>query len=177
MKILKRIVLAFVGLVVLFLLVGLILPSKYHVQRAVVVQAKPETIFPWINNLKKWPEWSAWTKEKDATLNYTYEGPEEGAGAISRWEGKKMGEGMMRIIESGTNTGAKYDLSFEHGRYRSIAVITFEPQGESTRVIWNNDGDLGGNPISRYFGLFMERMIGPDFEEGLAKLKVKAEGK
>jgi hypothetical protein len=177
MKILKKILLVLVGLIVLIAVVGLFLPSKYHVERSIVIQAKPAAIFPWINNLKKWNEWSPWTKEKDPTLVYSFDGPEEGPGAISKWEGKKFGDGSMRITESGETSGAKYALSFNRGKYLSTGTMAFEPQGEATQVRWSTDGDMGGNPLNRYFGLLMGKMIGPDFEEGLAKLKIKAEGK
>jgi len=177
MKTLKKILLGLLIVVAVFVVVGLFLPSKYHVERSVVVQAKPATIFPWVNNLKKWNEWSPWTKEKDPTLVYTFEGPEEGPGAASKWDGKKFGDGSMRITESSEDKGAKYELEFNRGKFISSSVIAFEPQGDSTQVRWSTDGDVGGNPVNRYFGLFMGKMIGPDFEEGLAKLKVKVEGK
>ena len=54
-------------------------------------------------------------------------------------------------------------------------AITLEQAGDRIKVTWSNEGDLGGNPVNRYFGLMMDKMIGPDFEEGLAKLKEIAE--
>ena len=69
----------------------------------------------------------------------------------------------------------KYDLDFEHGKYKSTGSITLQPVGDSVNVVWSNEGDLGANPINRYFGLMMDRMIGPDFEEGLNNLKRKVE--
>jgi|SRR6185369_946644 hypothetical protein len=177
MKILKKILLVLLILVVLLVVVGLFLPSKYHVERSIAIQAKPEAVFPWVNNLKKWNEWSPWTKEKDPTLVYNFDGPEEGPGAISKWDGKKFGDGSMRITESSETTGVKYALSFNHGKYLSTSTMAFEPQGGATTVRWSTDGDMGGNPINRYLGLLMGKMMGPDFEEGLAKLKLKVEGK
>lgn len=172
---LRTLVLTLLSLLTLFLVVALFLPSKYHIKREIVMQAPPEKIFPFINNLKKWPQWSTWTVERDPTLTYSYEGPDEGKGAVSKWDGKKLGNGMMTILDSDETTGAKYDLSFEHGKFRSVSTISFEPNGNSTRVIWIDDGDLGSNPFYRYFGLFFDRMIGPDFEKGLARLKSKVE--
>jgi hypothetical protein len=55
--------------------------------------------------------------------------------------------------------------------------IEFEKSGDGLRIVWFNEGDLGWNPVSRYFGLLMDRMMGPDFEEGLTKLQKRAEGK
>ena len=177
MRILKKLLLGLLALVALLLVIALFLPSRYHVQRRIVIQAKPDAIYPWVNNVRKWPDWTAWTKERDPTLNFSYEGPAEGIGAISKWDGKKTGNGMMTLTESNPATGVKYDLSFEHGKFKSVGGISFEPSGNATEVTWADDGELGANPVSRYFGLVMDKMIGPDFEAGLQKLKQKVEAK
>ncbi len=177
MKILRRVLVVIGVLLFVLIAVSQFLPSEYHVERSVMIQAKPEAIHPWINNLKKWPEWSAWTTAKDSTLVYTYEGPEEGVGAVSKWEGKKMGQGEMTLTESDPVGGVKFDLSFDHGKYRSKGIFTFEPAGDATKVVWGMDGDISRNPMDRYFSLLMDKMIGPDFDEGLANLKKQAEGK
>ncbi len=177
MKFLKKLLLGLLALVAVLLVIAVFLPSKYHVQRRIVIQARPETIFPWVNNLHKWPDWTAWTKERDPTLAFSYEGPEEGTGAISKWDGKKTGNGMMTITESDPKTGVKYDLSFENGKYKSVGGLRFEPNGDATQVTWMDDGELGANPVGRYFGLTMDHMIGPDFDQGLKKLKQKVEVK
>jgi len=177
MKLLKKILLVLLTLIALLLVIAVFLPSHYHVQRNITIRAKPEAIYPWISNLKKWPDWSAWTKEKDPTLTYAYEGAAEGTGAISKWDGKKTGSGMMTITESNPATGVKYDLSFEHGKYKSVGGIAFEAAGDGTLVTWVDDGELGPNPVSRYFGLAMDHFIGPDFDLGLRNLKQKVESK
>ena len=177
MKILKKILIA-VGLLLLgLIIVSQFLPSKYHVERSVVIAAKAEAIHPWVNNLKKWPEWSAWTAAKDPTLVYSYEGPEEGVGAISKWDAKKMGEGSMKITGSEAGKLVNFDLSFDHGKYLSTGTFNLEPAGDGTKVTWGMDGNVSRNPLDRFFSLFMEKMNGPDFEEGLCNLKKKAEGK
>lgn len=177
MKTLRKILIVVGVLLFVLIAVSQLLPSTYHVERSVMIQAKPEGIHPWINDLKKWPEWSAWTTAKDPTLVYTYEGPEEGVGAVSKWEGKKMGQGEMKLTESDPQKGAKFDLSFDQGKYRSRGFFTFEPAGDATKVIWGFDGDVSRNPMDRYFSLLMDKMTGPDFEEGLRNLKQKVEGK
>ena len=177
MKTLKKILVVVGAIILALVVVSQLLPSTYHVDRSIVIAAKPEVIFPWLNNLKKWPEWSAWTAAKDPTLVYAYEGPEEGVGAISKWDAKKLGEGSMKLIESDLATGLKFDLSFEHGKYLSTGAFTFESADAGTKVTWGMDGNVSRNPLDRFFSLFMDKFIGPDFEEGLASLKKKAEGK
>jgi len=177
MKILKTILIAVGLLLLVLILASQFLPSKYHVERSVVIAAKAEAIYPWINNLKKWPEWSAWTTAKDPTLVYSYEGPEEGVGAISKWDAKKMGEGSMKVTASEPGKLVKFDLSFDHGKYLSTGTFTFEPDSGGTKVTWSMDGNVSRNPMDRFFSLMMDSMVGKDFEEGLGNLKKKAEGK
>ena len=71
--------------------------------------------------------------------------------------------------------GITYNLAFEQGRYISKGRIQLEAAAESVTVVWVNEGELGGNPVSRFFGLLMDKMMGPDFEHGLAGLKTLAE--
>ena len=177
MKWLKRILLGLFVAAALFVVIGLLLPGKYHVQRSIVIATSPATIYPYLANLKRWPEWSAWTTAQDPTLVYSYEGPEEGAGAISRWEAKKLGQGEMKLTAADPVKGVHFDLSFEHGQYRCVSALLFAPTDNGTQLTWSMDGDSGANLIGRWFNLIMDRMIGPDFEAGLAKLKRLAEAK
>ena len=173
MKLLKRIVVVVLLLPVLLLVVSLFLPSKYHVERSVMIKAPPATIFPLINNPSRWLEWTAWTRAKDSTLTYAYSGPAEGAGAASEWTSQTMGSGLMKFTSADPQKGVRFDLSFDGGKFKSKGAVLIETNGESTKVTWTNDGELGGNPIARYFGLFMDKMVGRDYEEGLEKLRRK----
>lgn len=177
MKILKKILIV-VGVIILALMVvSQFLPGKYHVERSVIMTAKPEAIHPWINDLKKWPEWSPWTAAKDPTIVYAYEGPEAGVGAISKWDSKKWGQGEMKVIASNPASGVKFDLSFNKGKYACVATFSFEAAENGAKVTWAMDGTVSRNPLDRFFSLLMDSFVGPDFEEGLGNLKKKVEGK
>lgn len=177
MKLLKKILLGIAVVLALLIIVSQFLPSTYHAERSLVIAAQPEAIHPWLNQLKKWPEWSAWTTAKDPTLTYSYEGPEEGVGAISKWESKKSGPGQMKIVESDPSKGVKFELDFGQGRYLSVAMLSYSAAEGGTKVTWSMDGKISRNPMDRWFCLFMNTLVGPDFEEGLAGLKKKAEAK
>lgn len=177
MKKLKKILFV-AGIVILALVViSQFLPGTYRVERSAVIAAKPEDIFPWINELRKWPEWSPWTTAKDPTIVYAYEGPEAGVGAISKWDSKKWGKGMMKLVESDPTQGVKWDLDIENGKFVSVGTLVFESAGDGTKVTWAFSGELGRNPLSRYGGFFMDAMAGTEFEEGLSGLKKKVEAK
>jgi len=96
-------------------------------------------------------------------------------GATYSWDGKSTGQGTLTITKSEPGKGIGYDLSFQQGKFKSTGTITIEPAGEGFNVIWSNEGELGSNPINRYFGLMMDRMMGPDFETGLGNLKKRVE--
>ncbi|MSU58605.1 MAG: hypothetical protein EXS35_10585 [Pedosphaera sp.] len=177
MKTLKKILLVLGVIVLALVVISQFLPSTYHIERSVVIAAKPAAIHPWINELKKWPEWSAWTAAKDPTLIYNYDGPESGVGAISKWEAKKMGQGQMKVIESDPAKGAKFDVAIEHGKFSFTGTFTFEPAGDNTKITWAMDGNVSRNPLDRFFSLLMDKFGGPDLAEGLGNLKKKVEGK
>jgi hypothetical protein len=177
MKPLKKILLIVLSIPIVLLLVSLFLPSKYRVERTTMINAKPDAIFALINTPKQWPEWTAWTVAKYPDMKISFSGPESGVGATYTWEGKSSGHGTLKLTRSEPDKLVGYDLEFEHGKYLSKGDFVLEPAGESVKVTWSNEGNLGWNPVSRYFGLLMDKMMGPDFEEGLSNLQKKAEAK
>ncbi len=174
-RLVRKILLAVLTAIALLLLVSLFLPGRYRVQRSIVINAKTEAIFPLISTPRRWPEWSAWSAEQFPNLKYSYDGPESGVGAISRWTDPKIGDGEMRIRRADPAKGVWYDLTTQHGAYTSSGAVEFEPAGEGTRVFWSDEGELGRSPLRRFFGLMVDRMVGPGFEAGLVKLKQKVE--
>lgn len=177
MKVLKKVILAVLLIPIVLVVVSLFLPSTYRIERRVTINAKPGAVFPHLNTLKRWPEWIVWTATKYPDMKVSFTGPESGMGASYSWEGKSSGRGTLKITRSEPDKSISYDLDFENGKYVSKGSITLEPTGESVSVTWSNEGNLGWNPVSRFFGLFMDKMMGPDFEEGLRNLQKKVEAK
>ena len=177
MKLVKRILVFLVVFVALFAVVGFLLPAQYHVERSTVVKAPPEKIFGIAADLRTWEEWTAWNLKMDPTMKRTFSGPTSGVGTAVSWDGKKAGHGDMKLTKVTAPTELAYDLSFEHGRFKSVGTMQFEPADDGTTVTWTDDGDVGGNPFYRWMGLGMDKFMGPDFEKGLAGLKALAERK
>ncbi len=161
---LKKILIG-LGIVVALLAICFFIPTTYSVERSIVIRANPVSIFPYINNLQRWPTWSAWNTETYPTMMYSYDGPAEGVGAISQWK-EESGDGRMVLTASDPATGVHYDLEFENGSMKSKGSITFHPADEGTKVVWQNGGDA-----TLLFKPFLDGMIGPDFEKGLSKMK------
>ena len=164
------------GIVLLLLaIVGFFLPRHVHVERAITVNAPRETVFTIVNGFTHFNKWSPWAS-LDPNAKYTYEGPTDGKGSRLRWVGDPgtLGSGSMEILTSEPFGRVQAKLDFGP---QGNAVITYAlaPESQGTRVVMAFDGDLGWNPVSRYFGLMFDKMIGADFERGLAGLKTYAE--
>lgn len=175
MKILKRLLLGILVLIALLAVVGLFLPDRYHVERAIIMNAPAEAVFARANTLKTWPEWTAWTKAKYPDMETKFSGPEAGVGSVYQWSGKSSGIGSLRITAVEPAKRVIYDLDFDNGKYLSVGSIILTPEGAGTKVTWVDEGALGSNPINRWFGLMMDSMMGPDFETGLKNLKELSE--
>lgn len=173
---LKKILIGLALVIIVPLIVVALQPSEYRVTRSVTMAAPPEAVFPHVNELKKWAAWNPWEKI-DPNMKLTYEGPEAGVGASYSWVGnKEVGEGRMSITDSRPNESVKFKLEFFKPMAGvSDADFTFKPLGNQTEVTWAMSGR--NNFIAKAFCLFMnmDKMIGGQFEKGLADLKAVAE--
>lgn len=163
------------GIIALLVIVSFLLPKTYKVERSVVIKSSPDNIFRLTSNFQQWHLWVPWTKEVDSTAVFIMTGEPAQVGTSWKWDGKVLGNGEMIVSELMPGELVAYDLAFNKGQYKSKGKIIIENQGDSCKVSWIDDGDLGYNPMSRYMGLFMDRMMGPDFEKGMAKLKIVSE--
>jgi hypothetical protein len=175
MTIVVIIVLSLVLLVAIVLAVASTRPDSFEVHRAIDIKATPATIAPLINDFHAWTRWSPW-EDRDPALKRTYEGAESGTGAIYSWVGNRnVGSGRMEVLEATLNRILiKLDFLAPF-KAHNTAEFALAPTVDGTRVTWMMRGP---SPlITKVMGLFMnmDRMIGPDFEAGLAKLKAAAE--
>jgi uncharacterized protein YndB with AHSA1/START domain len=170
-----------IAIVIVVLLAGILAyaalrPDVFRVERSLAIKAPPEKIFPLLNDLKGWSAWSPYEK-KDPAMKRTFGAVTAGKGATYGWEGNKnVGKGSMEITEAAQPSKLVIRLDFlEPFEAHNTAVFTLEGKGEATTVVWAMSGPA--NFISKLMGIFfdMDRMIGSDFEAGLANLKAIAE--
>ena len=173
MKLALKILKYLVGLAVLLLAVGFLLPSTYSAARSVKINAPIEKVFPLVANQKEWKRWSVWN-QRDPNMVLSYSGPEAAAGSKWVWKSPSEGNGGMEWSAVEANKRIGYILTME-GMTPANGDLTFTPEGTSTNVNWDIHGNAGMNPMFRWFGLFMDKMIGPDFDAGLNNLKKLAE--
>jgi len=174
--------LATIAIIVVVLLAALLAfaatrPDVLRVQRAASIQAPPETIFPLIADFHRWISWSPW-ENRDPELKRTYSGADSGKGAVYGWEGNRnVGSGRMEITEASPSSKVVIQLDFiKPFEGHNITEFTLQPAGGATNVTWTMQGP---SPfITKVMGVFMnmDKMIGRDFEAGLANLKSVAEG-
>jgi effector-binding domain-containing protein/uncharacterized protein YndB with AHSA1/START domain len=175
MNILKKISIALAGLAALFFAIGFFLPNTAHVERSIVIDAPPATVFTVLNGFRQFHRWSPW-QEYDPNMQVAYEGPETGVGAKQSWSGNaEVGRGSQEILESEPYRRILIRLQFGDFGGDFLAPYTLEPENGGTRLTWGFDADYKGSIMGRYFGLFSDSMLGPDYERGLGKLKTFVE--
>jgi hypothetical protein len=175
MKLWKKILIGLGAVIALLIVVGLLLPSKWRVERSMTMAAKPESIVPLISDLKRWKDWAAWNNEMDPTMQTTYNGPPSGPGASMSWKGDKMGFGTLTLTEVDVQKGIKYEMKMEEQQTPAHGSFSFAPEGTGTKVTWVDEGDMGWFIPGRYFIPMLEKQLGEHFEIGLSKLKALAE--
>lgn len=153
---------------------GMALPPTFQVSRSVLVQAPPEKVYALVVDPHEWKRWSVWN-QRDPAMKIDYSGPPAGVGAAWAWTSKSEGDGKMTFTAAEPGQRLGFDLYFPDFGTTSKGELRFVPEGSGTRVTWNMNGDMGGNPLYHWFALFSDSLIGPDFAAGLANLKTQAE--
>lgn len=150
-------------------------PDSFHVERSISIKASPEKIFAFINDFHQWNDWTPYNK--DPAMRKTFGGSDRGVAARYAWEGnKEVGKGEITITSTTPPNKIVMDLHMiEPFEGHNVATFTLSTAGDSTNVTWSLDDKH--KLLVKVIGLFlnMDRMIGRDFEAGLAKLKAIAE--
>jgi uncharacterized protein YndB with AHSA1/START domain len=147
-------------------------PDTFRIERSASINAPAEKIFAVLSDFHQWTGWSPW-EHKDPALKRNFGGAERGKGAIYGWEGnKEVGTGRMEILEANTPSKLVIKLDFfKPFEAHNTAEFTMLPQGNATNVHWVMHGPAPF--MSKVMQVFMDfdKMVGKDFEAGLANLK------
>ena len=176
-----RRILAIVGAVVVVAVAAILIyaatrPDSFRVQRSATMNAPAEKIFPYLEGLKRWTEWSPY-EGRDPQMKRAYSGADSGKGAVYEWDGNdNVGKGRMEIVDSKPPSKVVIKLDFlKPFEGHNTAELTLEPKGGQTIVTWAMYGP--STFMTKLIGTFMDMddMIGRDFAAGLAKLKTVVE--
>jgi uncharacterized protein YndB with AHSA1/START domain len=173
----KIISLVAVALIAAILVFASTKPDTFAVTRSATINASPDKVFGLITDLKAFNTWNAWVR-KEPSVMLSYSGAVSGVGAAYTWVGEKSGQGRMEITDITSPTKAVMKLDFvKPFASTNRTEFTLAAQGEQTQVTWNMSGPMPF--ISKLMSVFvsMDKMIGPDFEAGLANLKIAAEAR
>ncbi len=170
MKILKRIIIWILVLILLLIGVAYLLPGSYKIERSTLIKSDGEMIYSMVCDFHNWEHWTPWSFDDDTTAVEEIIGNCE-VGSINRWDGEEMGKGEMKVTELIAGQKIMWDLGFEGFSQKMIINMYFEPEGDDWVVTWTAEGDLGYNPMYRYYGLLLDSDLGADFEKGLQQLK------
>jgi carbon monoxide dehydrogenase subunit G len=172
-KIIAVVIVVLIAGVLLFAATG---PDSFRFHRTASIKAPPEQIFPFINDLHCFNTWNPYEK-KDPGMKGSYSGPGAGQGAAYAFAGNKdVGKGSIEITESSSPNKVSMRLTMiEPFEARNHVEFTLEPKGETTAVTWAIEGPVPY--LMKIVHLFfnMDRMVGRDFEAGLASLKAAVE--
>ena len=172
---LKGILALFVVAFAIILGLAAMKPANYEVERSMQIAATPEKIAPLLDNFHNWNEWSPWAK-MDPNMKTSYGGPQSGPGATYDWRGnKKVGEGHMEIVSvepSKTTVDLNFVKPFKSHNTTEFVLI---PGGGGTLVTWRMMGRTSFMTKVMLVFTSMDKMVGPDFDRGLASLKTAAE--
>ena len=172
----KRLLLVLIVLIAVLLGYAATRPDSFRVERATVIKAPPAKVFALIDDFRQWAGWSPWEK-LDPAMKRTHSGAASGKGAVYAWQGNNdVGAGRMEILETTAPPRVLIRLDFlKPFAATNTAEYTIVPEGDGTRVTWAMYGPAPF--VSKLMQVFvsMDKMIGTDFEQGLANLKALAE--
>jgi len=177
MNYIKRILLILLFFIILVVVVSFFLPSSIRVEKKIIIDADKELVFKQVIDLKNWKNWAPWAlKDPQIFINdNAYSNPSSGEGATFDWssENDEVGSGNIKIIKSDLNSYIENRINF--GMAESSDKWVFNEVEEGVEVVWGMEIDFGFNPVSKFYGLFLEDEIAPDLELGLSRLKTFTE--
>jgi effector-binding domain-containing protein len=174
-QVFKKIMWALVAIVLILVVIGFLLPRQRHVERSIFIDAPPSVVFSQVNGFRYFNEWSPWVAVMP-DAEYTHEGPDFGVGSKLSWTATEPREeqGSQTIVAS--TPYERIDAEIDFGSQGSAqTAYLLRPEDAGTNLTWSFDTDFGLNILGRYWGLLLDRQLGPMYAQGLANLKRIAE--
>jgi ribosome-associated toxin RatA of RatAB toxin-antitoxin module len=175
MRILKTALITLMVVAAVIAAAGLFLPRSAHVERSIVIDAAPATVYNIVSDLRRFNEWSPWY-DLDPAAKYEFSGPPSGVGSKMSWASAQsnVGSGSQEIVAAEDDRYVTTLLDFGP-QGQAHATLEIEPEDSTSRVTWKFDTSFEDDYLGRYFGLMFDHMIGTDYEKGLVKLKALVE--
>ncbi|HRP01745.1 MAG TPA: hypothetical protein PLE30_03760 [Candidatus Kapabacteria bacterium] len=175
MKVVKYILIFATSILAIIILISLFLPSKYKIEREIIIDSNFATIEDYIIDLRKWEDWSYMSTKKDTSMTISYQQNNLGPYSSAKWKSKFMGAGVLRIFNYKPNKSIDYEIIINDDEHRINGTFFLDSLNNGIRVKWVDYGELGFNPAARVFGMLMEKYMGRDQESSLLDLKLAIE--
>jgi hypothetical protein len=159
------------GSLVLYLLLGLLMPGTWVARQEALVSSPPSAVFPYLNRMDLWQSWAPMPESGSESF-----GPPEGVDAGIRWDDPQYGRGQIQITGSFPNTEVTYSVEVEGGALRIEGKFALAPEGSGTRIEWEEAGDSGRNPLMGYAARGMSSSQGEAMRISLGRLVLLLEG-
>lgn len=159
------------GILLLYLLVGFLLPGRWKAEETALLSAPPSRVFPLLDHLTAW---EAWTPFPESGLEAF--GPASGPGAGIRWQDPRYGKGEARITMTRPDAEVRYEVEVEGGALTIRGVLALAPEGAGTRLRWVEEGDFGWNPLMGFAAREMASSQGEAMRASLARLEEASAG-
>jgi uncharacterized protein YndB with AHSA1/START domain len=173
---LKKILLALLAVIAVFVVVVATRPAKFHIERSAEIAAPPAVVFALIDDFHAWQSWSPWEK-LDPNMKREHSGAPKGKGAAYAWSGNEdVGSGSMTISESTPPERVQIQLEFkEPWQASNVTLFSVEPAANGSNVTWSMEGENNFGAKAASMFMDMDAMVGKDFSTGLANLGAIAE--
>ncbi len=175
MKILKIVMIVVATMIIVFFSGVFFLPSRYHVERSVVVNTSAAKAYNYVLNYNNFNNWNPWL-EMDPDSKIKVSGKLNQPGSKYAWDGEKNGKGSFEIIELEENKAIYQRLNFiePFSSVNDDDVFFKKISDNETKIIWTMEGECS-SLFEKWTSLFYDSMIGGDYEKGLNKLKILLE--
>lgn len=174
MRFLKKLLAVIAGFTAVAFFLSFFITPKWSVARTIQIASSVDVVFPYLNSLEKWSEWTVWNKSNYPEMIITYQGIHEGAGAIQNWRNGND-TGRVEITASQPPEYVNYRLQMDNDAYRMEGQLLLRSGRDGTEVTWTLWGDSENNLLARLMMLIYRPAIGKDFDESLKKLKTLIE--
>lgn len=176
MKLIRIIGLGLGGLAVLLIVISFFLPNKTSTEVEITIDAPPAQVYPHVATLKSWPKWSAWGPDQIKDIQYKFEGPDQGVGAIMHWESVET-VGTLTIEQAVPDQSMDYTITMEGGKGAAVGSFALTAlDGGKTRLVWKDSSEIKSPPVlNRLMTPLMQSMMDEALAKGLQGIKEMSE--
>lgn len=159
------------ALLVLFLVVGFLLPGTWSTERSLEIDAPAQAVFPWLDSPRAWTRWTPDWPDSGLVVA----GPAHGVGATMSWNDPNVGDGHFEVVEADAPRVVRYRVEVQRGTMRTDGTLLLHEHDGHTLLTWREKGDFGHNPLMGYWARAMKRVQGAQLQKDLTTLKALVE--